>query len=126
MDMKGKNQIPTFPISTYPNGQGKCWRGKEYWKESTLWEAAKDLTPFEIPIVALDTSFSPWELENINQIVYHFDRVSKVESRYPIILDEFGNVRDGFHRILKAITEGKSTIKAVRLNIMPPIDGKDK
>ena len=34
----------------------------------------------------------------------------------------YGQVADGYHRICKAIIEGKTSIKAYRLQEMPPVD----
>jgi len=49
-------------------------------------------------------------------------RVQNTDLKYPIILDVKGVVADGYHRVAKAILEGKSTIKAYRLKQMPPYD----
>lgn len=43
-------------------------------------------------------------------------------TKYPIILDNFGQVADGWHRICKAILDGKKTIKAYRITEMPKPD----
>ena len=76
--------------------------------------------------MSIDLSYSPWNLGNMEGIIYHINRVSEVNFDHPIILDDFGQIRDGYHRIAKAIIEGKDTIKAVRLKEMPPIDGKEE
>ena len=41
---------------------------------------------------------------------------------YPIILDDCGQIADGYHRLCKAILEGRETIKAIRLEEMPAPD----
>jgi len=49
-------------------------------------------------------------------------RVSNTNLKYPIILTNAGGVADGFHRVVKAIVEGKQAIKAIRLINMPEPD----
>lgn len=44
--------------------------------------------------------------------------------KLPIILDDLGYITDGWHRVAKAILEGKETIKAVRIQNMPAPDGQ--
>ncbi len=39
---------------------------------------------------------------------------------YPIILDPYGRIMDGMHRVVKALTEGRKTILAYRLSELPP------
>lgn len=102
---------------------GKSWRGNNYWYEFTLQEAAKDLEPFDLPLAAIDMSFVPWGINNLHDIIYHVDRVQKVDSSYPVILDEFGTLIDGFHRVVAAVIKGETTIRAVKIDSMPPIDG---
>lgn len=115
-------------VSTWKNQgtrtrHGKSWKGDDYWLEFTLQEASKDLPVFDLPIAGIDIGFCPWDLENMEDIVYHFDRISKVDLKYPVILDNYGTLIDGFHRVCRALSEGKRTVKAVRLEYMPPVDG---
>ena len=49
-------------------------------------------------------------------------RVQQADLNCPIILDESGFVMDGWHRIAKALFEGRKTIKAVRFRETPPCD----
>ena len=49
----------------------------------------------------------------------HMKSVNSANLKYPIILDEDGEVMDGRHRIMKAMLENKKTIKAVRFNENP-------
>ena len=42
--------------------------------------------------------------------------------KYPIILDNYGNVADGNHRICHAILDGKTSVLAYRLQTMPEPD----
>ena len=102
----------------------RAWNNDgEFWYGFTLWEAAKDLKPFDLPLAAIPFNYSPWDLDNIEQIAYHVEAVNKVDFKYPIILDSMGSVLDGHHRIVKALIKGMKTIKAVRILDMPPPDG---
>lgn len=103
---------------------GKCWRGDFYWMEFTLQESAKNLPTFEMPIAGIPLDYSPWDLNDMEQIAYHVERCSKVDLSFPIIFDSLGVLRDGHHRLIKSILEGKTTILAVRLKEDPPFDGK--
>ena len=55
-------------------------------------------------------------------MVEHFVRIEKVNMDYPIILDPNGQIFDGAHRVAKAMTNGQTTIKAVKVEVMPPPD----
>jgi hypothetical protein len=109
-------------------GSGKCYRGKSYWYEHTLWEACKiqELKEFDVPIASIPLDIVPWDFNNIEDIAYHFKKVEEADFSYPIILDDMGNIRDGYHRLVKAILDGKLTLKVVRMKWMPDFDGKDK
>ena len=45
----------------------------------------------------------------------HIDRILKADTSYPIIVWKGRRVLDGFHRVVKAIYEGKSSIQAYEL-----------
>ena len=52
--------------------------------------------------------------------------MNQADLKYPIILDDTGFICDGWHRLLKSIVEGKDTIKAIRLKVMPdPVEVKN-
>jgi len=116
--------INTFKDIGSRERHGKCWRGDFYWREFTLQEASKDLEKFEMPIAGINIGFNPWDLNTFEEIVYHVERCYTVDSSYPVIFDSLGVLVDGYHRLAKAMIEGKTTILAVRLLIDPPFDGK--
>lgn len=78
-------------------------------------DAAKGLDVFEVPIAALDLSAVIWVDCNIFELAYHAKRVAVADLKHPIILDWNGSIADGRHRIMKAIADGRRTIKAVRI-----------
>lgn len=84
-----------------------------------LIEISKDLPVFDIPLAGIDLSRMPWTINDIKDFCHHYKRVSEADSKYPIILDSTGYICDGWHRLTKAILNGDSHIKAVRLTTMP-------
>ena len=52
-------------------------------------------------------------------MVMHVKAILESNLDFPIILDEDGYILDGRHRIMKAILNGESTIKAVRFEENP-------
>ena len=92
--------------------------GKKY-LVTDLIEASKKYEPFEIPIAGIDIGINPWGDQTIKSFCYHVQRLKKCDLNYPVILDNTGYICDGWHRLAKAIIEGKETIMAVRLTVMP-------
>lgn len=91
----------------------------EIYEVSDLIELAKDLKPFDLDIRGIDISFTPWGEYSLKGFCYHVQRMNKIKGEHHIILDDTGYICDGWHRLAKAIIEGKETIKAVRLTVMP-------
>ena len=89
-------------------------QGDQY-SVARLIDEAKNLKPFDVPIASLDLSGIIWNGLTIYQIAFHCHKVKKSDLSRPIILDWNGAIADGRHRIIKAIIEGKRTIKAVRI-----------
>ena len=59
---------------------------------------------------------------NARDIATHYLRIRDVDTSNPIVLDESGFIMDGWHRVMRAIVDGKSTIKAVRFEEEPIAD----
>jgi hypothetical protein len=87
----------------------------EYWSVARLIDAAKDLEPFDIPLAGIDLDSEIWKGCNIYALAYHVKRVNDADLSKPIILDWNGVIADGRHRLIKALVQGKRTIKAVRI-----------
>lgn len=92
--------------------------GKNHWYVARLITLAKDLEVFEIPLRHLNVYYT-YEKLTLREMVMHFKAVNDADLKYPIILDEDGEVMDGRHRIMKAIIEKEETIKAVRFDKNP-------
>ena len=87
--------------------------GDKYWLATQLIEQAKDLPVVEIPLCAIPTGSKVWEpIQSAHQLARHMKRV----------LNEEGSIMDGWHRVTKALLEGRETIKAVRFEKTPPPD----
>jgi hypothetical protein len=88
---------------------------------SDLWEAAKDLPVYEVPLVGFITDISVWSRtgDDFKEFCMHAQLVNKANLKYPIILTPGGDIADGRHRLAKALITGKTTIKIQRLAHMP-------
>lgn len=106
----------------YVNSDGDTWSA------STLIQYCKEqkYKVFDLPLVGIDLSYLPFSVKTLDEFIYQSNRVKNTNLEYPIILDSTGKVCDGYHRICKAILEGRPTIKAIRIEQMPCRDGKDE
>lgn len=90
---------------------------------TSLIEQSKNLPVIDIPLAAIFVGsdvFSP--ITNAYELAKHMKRVQETNLEYPIIMDEEGFIMDGWHRVAKALLEGRSTIKAVRFEQTPAPD----
>jgi hypothetical protein len=102
--------------NTY-NADGKVWT------VTNLIARAKDLEPFDLPLAAIYTGVNVWTATgSAYGIAFHVRRAMDVDTSYPVILCEEGFIMDGWHRVLRALIDGKPTIKAVRFSKTPPHD----
>ena len=92
--------------------------GRHHWTVSRLIDLAKDLPVMEIPLDHLNV-LNKYENLTLRTMVMHIKAVQASDLKYPIILDEDGEIMDGRHRIMKALLAGKKTIKAVRFDVNP-------
>jgi hypothetical protein len=92
--------------------------GRFHWSVPRLINLAKDLEVMEIPLKHLNFMHN-YENLTLRELVGHMMSVQKADLQYPIILDEDGEIMDGRHRVMKALLEGKETIKAVRFEENP-------
>lgn len=87
-----------------------------------LIEHSKKYEAFDLPLAGIDLRRGAWEINDLDDFIHHAKRCNDTSLEYPIILDKYGTIADGCHRIVKAIVLGKKTIKAIRLSTMPPYD----
>lgn len=120
--MNRDNNIPIVNMieaETHVHEECYIYNGRRY-STANLIDISKGLPIFKVPLVAFSTSYMPWTVDSIDDIIFHMIRVENTDLKYPIILDTFGNIANGWHRVMKAIMLKKKTIKAVRLVCMPP------
>lgn len=80
-----------------------------------LIDDTKHLKPFDLPVAGIALDAIIWDEANIYGLAFHCKKVNEADLKKPIILDWNGEIADGRHRIIKALMQGKRTIKAVRI-----------
>lgn len=94
--------------------------GNRVYSAFSLIEHSKQFQTFDMPLAGIDLSNRPWGNDiNIMDFCYHLKRINDADLSKPILLDNEGYICDGWHRICKAISEGETFIKAIRLETMP-------
>ncbi len=99
--------------------------GGQRWRCTRLFQLAKDLPIMEVPLDHLSVYYT-YEKLSLRNLVMHMKAVQAADLKFPIILDEDGEVMDGRHRIMKAMLTGAKTIKAVRFDENPEPDEVEK
>lgn len=97
-----------------------------YWSVAKLLDDARNLPVFDAPLAALDLSGVIWEGSDMYTLAFHVKKCMDADLEFPILLDWRGSIADGRHRVLKAIAEGRTTIKAKRMTWRPEPCGKEK
>ena len=78
---------------------------------------------FDLPLAAIHSGSEVWTpVGSAYGIAHHVRRALDVNTEYPIILCQQGFIMDGWHRVLRALIDGKTTIKAVLFAETPPYD----
>lgn len=97
------------PIEPMTFAESNYRRGGKYWNASTLYKFAqeKGYPVMEMPLWCVDLSEMPFECNNMSDFIFQCSRLRKCSLKYPIILDDYGQIADGCHRICKAILQGK-------------------
>jgi len=97
--------------------------GDKVWYVSNLICLAKNLPQFDLPLIAIDSGREVWSpVTSAYALAKQMRRVLDLDPEYPVILDELGFIMDGWHRIARALIEGKETVRAVRFDKTPPCD----
>ena len=111
-------------IESVPFSQSEFHRGNKIWKAETLYlfAKAKEYPVRDLPLWAVDLSDSPFECRTLAEFLLESKRVQVCSLEHPVILDDCGQIADGYHRLCKAILNGYETIKAIRLEEMPSPD----
>lgn len=100
--------------------------GNKYWKAETLYDYVKKkkLKPFKMTLSSFNLGLVYHQFDNhcLFDVIYQFKRVANCDINKPIILDDVGQVADGMHRVVKAISLDMEYIMAYRLTEMPTPD----
>ena len=98
----------------YIDGQGHVWN------VTRLIEHSRALPIFEVPVAGIYIGAKVFnESRTARAIAEHVKRVRETDLEHPVILDPDGFIMDGWHRVCKALVEGRETIKAVRFETLP-------
>ena len=99
--------------------------GRAFWLTEKLWEAARGLPAFALPIADIaefdqDCWFGATHAPTCRAVAEHARRIQAADLSWPVILAADGALMDGGHRIAKAWLLGHDTVQAVRFEIDPP------
>lgn len=87
--------------------------GKRTWRITDLRKAVELEPIYQVPLAFLDLSAHEFNTEGgLIQFAQHMIHVEESDPDDPIILDQWGRILDGRHRIVKALLEGRTTIPA--------------
>ena len=97
--------------------------GNKVWYATTLIKASKDLPVKSIPInnKMLDTKIQ-WTLDTFFDLKQHMIRMKNADLKFPVIIGPKGIIIDGYHRLMKAMSLNKTSIKYIKLDKLPPHD----
>lgn len=102
------------PLQDYFNdGRGNLY------SVAKLIDEAKSLPIFEVPLAALNLGDEIWKGSTVYQLAFHVKQCMEADLSYPILLDWEGGIADGRHRVIRALAEGRRTIKARRMTWKP-------
>ena len=85
-----------------------------------LWEASRDLPVSEVCLDHLsevhdhDLWLAHWTNPSHPLVALEMDRVRTADLSYPILIHPAGWLMDGYHRVARALMEGRKTLPAVR------------
>lgn len=126
--LKKKNkQSVKIPISELTFEGSVFAKDGHHWRTTTLYDfaKAKGYPTIEIPLCAMNINYLPFDCKDLYDFVFECNRVIKCTDDHPILIDNRGCIADGYHRVCKALLDGKETIKAIRLLKMPAPDYDD-
>ena len=100
---------------------------RNIWYTERLWELAKDLPEYDAEVELFeeldrDCWFGEGRPPTIREVADHCRRINETDPRYPLIINDNGQLMDGGHRLARALLEGQKTVKAVRFEKMPEPD----
>lgn len=97
-------------------------RDENYYSVAKLLDDTKHLPVFDAPIASLNLASHIWNGCDMFELAAHVKRCIDADLKHPILLSWDGGIADGRHRVIKAIIDGKATIKARRMTWRPTPD----
>lgn len=121
-----QKEIPVVEISRVALDENYYERDSVTWDAPTLIEYCnrKQYPVFDLPLAGISLKGIPWKVDDMVTFLCHAARINAADLTYPIILDDQGYIADGWHRVASALLQGKTTIKAIRIQEMPAGSGK--
>lgn len=119
-----KNKPKTdYPVVEIERIWGKAERGEEVkglrnrtWRVTDLHKAVENEPVYQVPLAFLDLSAHNFDDEGgLIDFAIHMKHVQESDPDHPIIVDQWGKILDGRHRIVKALLEGRTTIPAKKV-----------
>ncbi len=101
------------------------------WDVHKLIRASKHLEAVEIPvedIAEIDENWwyqQPGSIPTPRSIAQHMMMVERTDLDHPVVLSADGRLMDGMHRVVRALIENRTHIRAVRFTKTPPADYKN-
>jgi len=93
------------------------------WRVDTLIKAADVLDTFRLHLSRISTGhLIAWHMSNVHDVLNHLTRIRNANLSVPIILRVDGKVMNGWHRIIRAMYEGKRYILAKQFVANPQPD----
>ena len=114
--MSKKNMVAQPPVLEFGSlsfEQSNYERGGKHWMATTLLRAVHEqgLEPFEYPLASYHLCDKCFPLNNMDDFIWQMKRTLDADyENNPIILDNYGQVADGNHRVCHAILDGKRSI----------------
>jgi hypothetical protein len=101
--------------------------GLDAWDVDRLIELSRELPVKDVELASI------WEIDTpywsqpltVRQVAQHVRLVRDVDPVHPIILAADGRVMDGMHRVVKALLDGRETIRAVQFETQPEPDHRN-
>lgn len=121
MEEHKQNEYPIVGIEEMDFSESNYRKGNYVYSATSLYKHAEKLklVPFDMPLAGFNLNVQPFTLKNLADFVFHVKRVESASLKYPVIFDNEGQLADGYHRVIRAILSGETTIKAYRLPSMP-------
>lgn len=84
----------------------------------------RKFTPFDMMLSKVSEIYEPYWYHDMPptciSVMEHAAQAARTDLSYPILICEYHKIIDGMHRVMKAYSEGKSTIRAHQIYLPEP------